>query len=203
MPTARAASTAAKKSTATAAKPTTRAAAKPAAAKTAAKPAAKAAPAKAAPATASRRAKAAAPVEEEVDLLAGLSDETSTVDDADDESFDLLSDITEDGGTPWYPWDADDQPDGIQGRIQYIGTVDREERFGGGEAPYLEIQDKNDADLIWAVRGYATVLANQLNKAIDQGLSVGDMIGIMYFGEKENRKGDNSYKNFKVVVKKR
>lgn len=137
---------------------------------------------------------------DDVDLLAGMNDSSSST---AEESFDLLSEMTEDGGTPWYPWDDDTQPDGIQGTVKYLGTVEREQKFGGGEAPYVEIQDKSNPEQIWAVRGYATVLANQLNRAIDGGLAVGDLIAIKYFGEKENRKGDNTYKNFKVVTRSR
>lgn len=145
---------------------------------------------------------AARGADDDVDLLADMTD-NSSASAADDESFDLLSDMTEDGGTPWYPWDDDSQPDGIQGTVKYVGTVEREAKFGGGEAPYIEVQDKADPDTVWAVRGYATVLANQLNRALDSGLKVGDMIAIKYFGEKQNRKGDNTYKNFKVVTRAR
>lgn len=133
--------------------------------------------------------------DDDVDLLADMND-TSSASTKDNESFDLLSDMTEDGGTPWYPWDADDQPEGIQGTVKYIGTVEREAKFGGGDAPYVEIQDKDGT--VWAVRGYATVLANQLNRAIDTGLKNGDLIAVKYMGEKQNRKGDNTYKNFLV-----
>lgn len=162
----------------------------------------KAAPAKAAPAKASSRSKAA-PVEEEPDLLAAMNDTSakSTVDD--DEDFDLLSDLTEEEGVSWMPWDDEDQPDGIQGKVTSIGEVDKEQRFGGGTAVFLQIQDRSDAELVWNVRGYATVLANQLEREIEKGLSIGDTIAIKYFGEKENKKGDNSYKNFATVSKRK
>lgn len=191
----------ARKPAATAAKPAARTAAKPAATRTAtaAKPAARAAakpaPAKAAPARASSRAKAVVE-DDEPDLLAEMDDETTAVDD-DDDDFDLLSDLTEDGGTPWMPWDEEDQPDGIQGRVIAVSTVEADQKFGGGEVPYVEVETKDGT--IWSVRGYATVLKNQLEREVDKGLSIGDTLAIKYFGEKENRRGDNSYKNFKVV----
>lgn len=171
-------------------------------------PPAKAAPAKkAAPAAASTRraapAKKAAPKPppvEEPDLLAGMADE-STVDD-DDSDYDLLSDLQEENGTAWMPWDEEDQPDGVQGRVVYIGTIEADAKYGGGDKPYIEVQDRSDPDLVWGIRGYATVLNNQLTREIDKGLAVGDTLAVKYFGEKDNRKGDNTYKNFRVVVKK-
>ena len=195
----------ARKPAATAAKPAARTtAAKPAASRaaSAAKPAARAAakPAattKAAPARASRASKAVVE-DDEPDLLAEMDDETTTVDD-DDDDFDLLSDLTEDGGVAWMPWDEEDQPDGIQGRVLAVSTVEADQKFGGGEVPYVEIEGKDGTQ--WAVRGYATVLKNQLEREIDKGLTHGDTIAIKYFGEKENRRGDNSYKNFKVMVR--
>lgn len=170
---------------------------KPPAAKAA--PATRKAPAKATPVKTTRKV-AIASATDEPDLLAGMEDASPVADD--DDAYDLLSDLTEDNGTAWMPWDEEDQPDGIQGVVKYIGDVDREARFGGGVAPYIEIQDRKDPELLWGVRGYATVLANQLQKALDNGLEVGDIIAIKYFGEVENRKGDNSYKNFKVVTRK-
>lgn len=165
----------------------------------------KAAPAKkASPARASRAVKETVADEEEPDLLAAMNDTSakSTADD-DDEDFDLLSDLTEEEGESWMPWDDEDQPDGIQGKVLSIGEVEREARFGGGSAVFIQIQDRTDAERVWNVRGYATVLSNQLEREIEKGLSVGDTIAIKYFGEKENKKGDNSYKNFATVSKRR
>lgn len=203
MPTRRAApaTPAAAKKTSTA-KPAARTAAKPAA-----KPAARTAAAKpaatrrAAPARASRKP-AAAPVDEEPDLLADMDDAAQGGPAEDDgDAYDLLSDMTEENGTAWMPWDEADQPEGIQGAVKYIGEVDRDKKYGGGLAPYVEVQDREDPDMLWGVRGYATVLANQLQKAIDAGMQVGDFIAIKYFGEVMNKAGDNEYKNFKVVTK--
>ncbi len=171
--------------TASAAKTTTR--------KTAAKPAAKAT------ATRSRAAKPE-PVEDDDDLLGGLEKEAkaSTQED-DDEGLDLLSMIGEDAGTPWVPWadGYEEQPNGIQGTVTHVGTVTQDEKYGGGEVAYLEILDR-DGETQWSVRGYATVLNNQIEKASPE---VGDRIGILYRGLKANRKGDNDYHDFGVVVK--
>jgi hypothetical protein len=172
---------------------------------------AKAAPAKkATPAAASTRraapakaAKAAPakPVVEEPDLLADMADESSSGTE-DDSDYDLLSDLQEENGTAWMPWDEEDQPDGVQGRVVYIGSIEADAKYGGGDKPYVELQDRTDPDLVWGIRGYATVLNNQLTREIDKGLAVGDTMAVKYFGEKDNRKGDNVYKNFRVVVKK-
>lgn len=170
---------------------------------TKAAPAKKAAP-KATPARASRATKPVITEDEEPDLLAEMNDTTtakSTVDD--DEDFDLLSDLTEEEGESWMPWDDEDQPEGIQGKVLSIGEVEREARFGGGSAVFIQVQDRTDSERVWNVRGYATVLSNQLEREIEKGLSVGDTIAIKYFGEKENKKGDNTYKNFATVSKRR
>jgi hypothetical protein len=158
---------------------------------------------KATPARASRRT-AAVVEDDEPDLLAAMNDTSSkqTATD-DDEDFDLLSDLTEEEGESWMPWDDEDQPEGIQGKVVSIGEVEREARFGGGAAVFIQVQDRSDPELVWNVRGYATVLANQLEREIEKGLSVGDTIAIKYFGEKENKKGDNSYKNFATVSKRK
>lgn len=179
--------------------PVARKAATPAAKAT---PAKKAAPAKATAtkATPARTSKVAAKVEaEEPDLLAAMNEPESTVED--DEDFDLLSDLTEDNGLSWIPWDDEDQPEGIQGRVVGVGEVDREQRYGGGTAVLIQIEAKDGQ--VWSIRGYATVLANQLEREIEKGLSVGDFLAVKYLGEKENKSGDNSYKNFATASKRR
>jgi hypothetical protein len=138
---------------------------------------------------------------EEPDLLAEMEDETAAESNDDDEDFDLLDDLTEDNGTAWYPWDQDDQPDGIQGIVKYRSTIPQDLQYvpKGQEPeqlPYLEIQDKDDPDMLWAVRGYATVLRSQIERGEPE---VGDFIAIKYFGEREGKVND--YKNFKVVVR--
>lgn len=167
------------------------------------KAATKAAATKATPARASRATKKEEVVEEEPDLLAAMNDTSTKSTVEDDEDFDLLSDLTEEEGESWMPWDDEDQPDGIQGKVVSIGEVEREARFGGGAAVFIQVQDRSDPELVWNVRGYATVLSNQLEREIEKGLSVGDTIAIKYFGEKENKKGDNTYKNFAVASKRR
>lgn len=156
---------------------------------------------KAAPARASKRTVVVE--DDEPDLLAGM-EENDTVLDEDDEAYDLLSDLSEDDGEPWYPWDEDgeDQPHGIQGTVTLIGEVEREQRFGGGSAPLIQLDDGENG-VVWSVRGYSMVLANQINRELERGLAVGDRMAIKYFGEKENRRGDNSYRNFAVASKKK
>jgi hypothetical protein len=138
--------------------------------------------------------------EEDVDLLAGM-DTTVHQPEEDDDDFDLLSDMSESDAKAWMPWDEDDQPNGIQGKVIHIGTVTQDAKYGGDDVPYVEIQDKSDADLVWGVRGYATVLKNQLQREIDNDLRNGDILAIVYQGIKENRKGDNEYKAFTTKSK--
>lgn len=183
-----------------------KAAAAPAAKKTTPAAAKKATPAatKATPARA--RKAAAAPVEDdEPDLLAAMNDTSSkaTSTSDDDEDFDLLSELTEEEGESWMPWDDEDQPEGIQGKVVAIGEVEKEQRFGGGTAVMVQLSDKDNPDQIWSVRGYSTVLGNQLEREIEKGLAVGDFMAIRYWGEKENKKKDNTYKNFTTASKHR
>lgn len=112
-----------------------------------------------------------------------------TVDE--DEELDLLDGITEDQGTAWTPKDDEDQPEGIQGKVITVTTVETDAKYGGGTVPMLEIEEAGGQ--IWSVRGYHTVLRNQIEKNKPQ---VGDMVGIKYLGEKENRSGDNTYSNY-------
>jgi hypothetical protein len=136
---------------------------------------------------------------DEPDLLAEMNTEVKPTVQDDDDDFDLLSDMSESDATAWIPWDEDDdQPNGIQGTVTHVGTVTQDAKYGGNDVPYIEIRDKNDDDLIWGVRGYATVLANQLQREIDNGLSNGDFIAVVFLGVQSNRKGDNEYKNFRV-----
>jgi len=152
----------------------------------------KAAPAKAAPAkTASR--KSTAPVDEP-DLLADLEDDAPTTVVDDDAVVDLLDGLSEDSGTPWVPDDEDDpSPAGIQGTVTYVGTVPSD--YGPEECPLVELEAPDGTT--WSVRGYSTVLRNQLNKADP---AVGDTIALKYFGVKEG-KGGREYKNFKVAIR--
>jgi hypothetical protein len=148
---------------------------------------------------ASRKGAATSKVaDDEVDLLADITAETANAPD-DDEDFDLLSDLSGSDAVAWMPWDEEDQPTGIQGRAVHIGTVTQDAKFGGDEVPYVEIQAKDGT--VWGIRGYATVLKNQMQREIDNGLSTGDLFAVAYLGVKENRKKDNEYKNFKVLSK--
>lgn len=149
---------------------------------------------KAAPAT---NAKPGTPKEEEPDLLSDLKDDgpapvSSTPDD--DEVYDLLDGLSEDQGTPWIPDDEDEpSPEGIQGRVKYVGEVASD--FGPETAPLIELEAADGT--VWSIRGYATVLRNQITKADPK---VGDIMAVRYFGMKAG-KGGRDYKNFKVAVK--
>lgn len=128
-------------------------------------------------------------------MLAGLGD--PVIEELDDESLDLLDGITEDQGDAWMPKDDEDHPEGIQGKVITVTTVETDAKYGGGSVPLLEIEEADGH--IWSVRGYHTVLRNQIEKNDPQ---VGDMIGIKYLGEKQNRSGDNSYSNYGIVCPK-
>ena len=143
---------------------------------------------------AATKAKTSKVAEVEVDLLADMDTEVSTVDDDDD--FDLLSDMSESDATAWVPWNEDDQPNAIQGKVVHVGTVTADAKYGGADVPYVEIEDSKDSETVWGIRGYSTVLGNQLQREIDNGLRNGDILATVYKGETENRKGDNTYKNF-------
>lgn len=136
-------------------------------------------------------------VENEVDLLADLQNETGP-NVQDDTDYDLLSDMSESDATAWVPWNEEDQPNGIQGKVVHIGTVTQEAKFGGDDVPYIEIQDKDNPDLIWGVRGYSMVLESQLDREINNGLRVGDHLAVVYKGETSNRAHTLTYKNFAV-----
>jgi hypothetical protein len=180
-------------------------------AKTAAKAAAKPAPkAKTAPKATTKKAAPATidDDDDEPDLLADITSPNVDVDDDDDEDFDLLSDMSESSATAWMPWDEDlddEQPEAIQGKLVHIGTVTQDSKYGGDDVPYWEIQDKNDPDVTWGIRGYATVLRNKMEREQDNGLQVGDIAAISHWGLKSNKKGDNDYRDFglKTAKKKR
>ncbi len=133
---------------------------------------------------------------DEPDLLADLKDDgpaPSTQDD--DESFDLLDGLSEDEGTPWIPDDEDDpSPEGIQGKVTYRGEIPSD--YGPENIPIIEIESADGTK--WSIRGYSTVLRNQITKADPQ---VGDLMAVRFFGTKASKAG-RDYKNFKVAVKK-
>lgn len=146
------------------------------------------APAKAAPRSRTKPATTPVVEDEEVDLLSGLGDPVA---EDEDEEFNLLDEITEDNGEAWKPADDEDIPEGIQGKVISVSSVETDQKYGGGTVPLLEIQEKSGR--IWSVRGYHTVLRNQIEKNNPQ---VGDIVAIKYLGEKDNKKGDNSYQNY-------
>jgi hypothetical protein len=121
-------------------------------------------------------------------LLADLGTEDAV---DDDEEIDLLDGITEDSGDAWMPADDEDSPEGIQGHVLSLTYIETDQKYGGGEVPMLEIQEKDGH--VWSVRAYHTVLRNQIEKNAPE---VGDLVALKYLGEKENKKGDNSYQNY-------
>lgn len=131
----------------------------------------------------------------EVDLLAEM-DTTPTKPVDDDEDFDLLSDMSESDATAWVPWNEDDQPNGLQGTVVHIGTVTQDAKYGGDEVPYVELRDKEGN--VWGVRGYAGVLASQLQREIDAGLRSGDVLAIVNKGLTFNKAKTNEYRNFQT-----
>lgn len=139
--------------------------------------------------------------DEEIDLLAGMDTAVNTTVDDDDDDFDLLSDMSESDAQAWMPWDEEDQPNGIQGKVTHVGTVQQDAKYGGDDVPYVEIQDLKDAEKVWGIRGYATVLKNQLQREIDNDLRNGDILAVVYKGIQQNRKGDNEYKSFQTKSK--
>jgi len=169
--------------------------AKATAAKAAPAPAKKAAPAKASspPRSTTRPARSTPkPVEDEEDLLAGLEgDAVATTETDDDEELDLLDDISEDAGVAWVPATDGDQPDGIQGRVVNRTVIYADDAYGGGEVPLLEVEQKDG--VVWSVRGYHTVLRNQIEKNDPE---VGDLVAIKYFGPKTPRSGGKDYENY-------
>lgn len=140
----------------------------------------------------------AAPKADEPDLLSGLQDDGPAVSAPDDsESFDLLDGLSEDEGIPWIPDDEDDpSPEGIQGRVKFRGEVSSD--YGPEMCPLVELEAADGT--LWSIRGYSTVLRNQINKADPQ---VGDFMAARYFGVKTGKgKNAREYKNYKVAVKK-
>jgi hypothetical protein len=135
------------------------------------------------------------PPAEEPDLLSDLKDDgPAPVASDDNESFDLLDGLTEDEGVPWKPnADEDASPEGIQGRVTYRGEVPSD--YGPEMCPHITLEASDGT--VWSVRGYGTVLRNQINKVDPQ---VGDLVAIRYFGKKDGRNG-RAYENYKVAVK--
>lgn len=133
---------------------------------------------------------------DEPDLLSGLSDDGPAPVADDNEVFDLLDGLSEDEGTPWVPDDEDDpSPEGIQGRVKFRGEVSSD--FGPEMCPLIELETADGT--IWSIRGYSTVLRNQINKADPK---VGDIMAVRYFGVKTGKgKNAREYKNYKVAVK--
>lgn len=157
------------------------------------KAAAKAAPVKAAAKTKAAPVKAAAAKAEATpNLLAGLDEP----DAPDEEELSLLDGISEDSGVSWQPQNDDEQVTGIQGTILYVSSISSD--YGEEDLPYLEVQDVNDPELIWSIRGYATVLRNQIKKTNPQ---VGDFWACKYLGQVPSKKaGGKPYYNFKAAV---
>jgi hypothetical protein len=132
---------------------------------------------------------------EEPDLLSDLKDDgpAPVADDADT-SYDLLDGLSEGDGTPWMPDDDEDpSPDGVQGRVTYVGEISSD--YGPEMCPLIELESPDGT--VWSIRGYSTVLRNQINKV---GPKVGDIMAVRYFGVKTGN-SNREYKNYKVAVK--
>lgn len=143
---------------------------------------------------AKKAAKAAAPKADEPDLLSGLKDDGPAPVADDDTVYDLLDGLSEDEGTPWIPDDEDDpSPEGIQGRVKFVGEINSD--YGPEMCPIIELEAADGT--VWSIRGYSTVLRNQITKADPK---VGDFMAVRYFGMKTGR-NSREYKNFKVAVK--
>jgi len=125
-------------------------------------------------------------------LLAGIGGAEVEVDD--DEEIDLLDGITEDSGDAWMPADDEDIPAGIQGHVLSLTYIETDQKYGGGEVPMLEIEESDGH--VWSVRAYHTVLRNQIEKHDPE---VGDLVAVKYLGEKDNKKGDNTYQNYGML----
>jgi len=140
-------------------------------------------------------AKTGTPKDDEPDLLSGLKDDgPAPSSNEDEQSFDLLDGLSEDEGTPWIPDDDEDpSPEGIQGRVKYVGEVASD--YGPETCPLIELEAGDGT--VWSIRGYSTVLRNQITKADPK---VGDIMAVRYFGMKSG-KGGRDYKNYKVAVK--
>jgi hypothetical protein len=134
-----------------------------------------------------------AKVEPEEDLLAGLGEPAAV---EDDEEFDLLDGISEDLGDPWTPHLDEDIPEGIQGKVISRTVIYADQDYGGGAIPLLEIEETSGH--VWSVRGYHTVLRNQIEK---NDPLVGDTVAIKYLGVKEN-KGGKDYQNYGMLCPK-
>lgn len=132
---------------------------------------------------------------DEPDLLSGLQDDSpAPVPNDAEEVLDLLDGLSEDNGTPWLPDDDDDpSPDGIQGRVVHVGEISSD--YGPEAVPLIELEAADGT--VWSIRGYSTVLRNQISKADPK---VGDFMAARWFGAKMGKSG-REYQNYKVAVK--
>lgn len=132
-----------------------------------------------------------------------VNPETDELDD-DDGDLDLLDELGEDNGTPWRPADSEEDepiPQSIQGRVSFIGEIERDQKYGGGFAPMLEVTPRGPKDPgygdvdAWSVRAYHGVLAKKIQRMLDNGMKVGDLIALHYSG-KVGSKNDQEYHNY-------
>src|SRR4051794_21834907 len=84
----------------------------------------------------------------------------------------------EDEGRPWRPQDeADPSPEGIMGRVTFVGEV----RSDGGSDSIPLINIESADGTVWVISGDSMVLRNQISKADP---SIGDIMGFRYFSKK-------------------
>lgn len=119
------------------------------------------------------------------DLLGQLGDEKPG------EVVDLLDAIDESGASPWI---AENSGDGVQGIVTSVSTMPSD--YSDKPVPVIEVKDAAGQE--WSIRGYASVLQSEIEKADPQP---GDTFAVKYFGKKEG-KGGNSYHHYKVAIRK-
>jgi hypothetical protein len=94
----------------------------------------------------------------------------------------------------WIPSKQADDPPYITGVVVRVGEQ-ASDYPPPAYVPTVEVFDDNDADTIWRVVGFGSVLYRELTDAKPRP---GDRIGIKYVGMKSGAKGD--YPAFKVLV---
>jgi hypothetical protein len=95
----------------------------------------------------------------------------------------------------WVPNKEADHPRYVVGIIVKVTTTTSD--YTGGEVPVIELVPADDADIVWRITGYHTVLAREI---AEQRPAVGDRAGVKYLGRIDGAK--SSYESYRVVVDK-